>query len=174
MAKFNINIASISADMAIQRARNYKGAKNGLQVAIAWAVGQTMQGNADGLYQVFLAADLLSGGEKMTAYADGRAVWSYLTTSQSRGGCGLGTLIRWDKELSKFKMTEGWKSKAEDIDMVALVETLSETRWDTFKAVAVEKAFDLDKAIQTLITRAANKGISAAEVKKKLAEVAAA
>ena len=170
-----INIASISSEMALQRAKNYRGAKNGLQIAIAWAVGQALQGNADGIHSVFLAAGLMANDEgTMTTYADGRAVWAYVSASQEQGGCGLSGVVRWDKETSKFKMGEKWKGKADSLDMVKLVETLTYTRWDTFKKVSAGKAFDLDKALQTLITRAANEGVSATELKKKFAELAAA
>lgn len=171
-----INIASISKDIAIQRARNYKGAKDGLQIAIAWAVGQTLQGNADGMTAVMDEAGLLakSADGKMTAYADGRAVWSYLTATQERGGIGLTGILRWDKEKQKFAMTKGWKAKADQLDYTHIVETLSNTRWDTFKAKPADKAFDLDKAIKTLITRAANEGVSDAELKAKFRELAAA
>lgn len=172
----NINISAITKDIALQRARNYRGAKNGLQIAIAWAVGQVLQGNADGMTMVMEAAGLLakSSDEKMTTYADGRAVWAYVTTAQDRGGIGLTGIIRWDKDRQKFAMAKGWKAKADQLDYTAVVTTLSETRWDTFKAVPADKAFDLDKAIQRLITRAANEGVSYREIQKKFKEIAEA
>ena len=171
----SINIAAITKDIALQRAANYKGAKEGLQVSIAWAVGQALQGNADGLQAVFSAAGLMASEDGvMTTYADGRAVWAYITASQEQGGCGLNGVIRWDKDANRFKMAEKWKGKSASLDMVKLVETLTDTRWDTFKKKPASKAFDLDKAINTLITRAANEGISSAELKRKFAELAAA
>jgi hypothetical protein len=170
-----INIASITKDTAIQRAKNYRGAKEGLQIAITWAVGQALQGNADGVHQVFVAAGLMANEEGvMTTYVDGRAVFAYMTAKQDQGGCGLSGIIKWDKEANKFKMAEKWKGKAASIDMVKLVETLSYTRWDTFKKSPASKAFDLDKAIATLITRAANEGVSDQELKAKFRELAAA
>lgn len=176
MAAFNINFASISKDAALQRARNYRGAKDGLQYSIAWAVGQAMNGNADGLFMVMREADLLAkdGSSKMTTYADGRAIWAYITAKQDQGGCGLSGIIRWDSDAQRFKMGEKWKGRAQAVDVVKLIETLSSTRWDTFKKVSADKAFDLDKAISALITRAANEGISDREIKAKFLALATA
>jgi hypothetical protein len=175
MSRFNINFASLSESQALQGARNYRGGKNQLQYSIAWAVKQALAGNADGVTAVFQEAQLISKRDgEMTALADGRAVWKYLTTPQDRDGLGLGDVVRWDSKANKFKMAANWSDNADKLDMGAIILTLSSTRWDEFQAKSAERAFDLEKAIKSLVTRAANQGVSEDEIVKAFDKLRAA
>ncbi len=159
----------ISQDQALQYAKNLRGAKASFQWSVIWAVGQTLHGNADGLYQIMRAGGLLASDKGvMTKLADGRQLWAYLSASQKAGGCGLSKIIEWVELENKFKMCQGWKAEADKLDMVTLVETLTGTKWYQFErngAMAAGK-FDLDKALKTLITRAAKAGVSDNDIVK--------
>jgi hypothetical protein len=155
-----MNLNDVTRATAIQRARNYRGAKAGFQTSIYWAVNQTLNGNADGLYMIMLHAGMVTGkGHEMTTCADGRQLWAYWSD-----GLGLKGILSWDKDKSKFKMQEGWKLTAGKIDIVALMTALSETPWHMFRRVPASKAFDLDKAVMRLLTLAGNNGLSPDEV----------
>ena len=166
----------VTRSQAMQYAKNYRGSKASLQHSIRWATEQAMAGNADGIYMVMLAAGMISGRKgEMTTLADGRQLWKYFTAPIDDGGLGMAKLIRWDKELSKFKMTKGAKAATAELDVVTLMENLHNNRWDQYKSTPANKAFDLDKAITNLVTRAANNGLSADDVTTaflKLAEAA--
>jgi hypothetical protein len=165
------NYLTTSADIAIARAKNYRGAKEGLQASIGYAVAQLLQGNADGLHVVMTAAGLIENrGGEMHANADGRAVFAYLTDPQ---GLGLKSVVRWDKESGRFKMAKGWENAADKLDLTRLVNMLANVRWDQFKSRKASEAFDLDKAVARLVKRAMDEGIEArkinAAVKRALA-----
>ncbi len=170
----NITIAKITESSAMANARNYRNAKVRFQVSIAWAVGQTLSGNADGMQRIMEAAELLSKEEgKMAATADGRQVWKYVTASQEDGGVGLGKVIQWSKEKDRFIMAPNWKDAAADLDMKVLIETLSETRWDQFQRMPASRAFDLDKSIMALVSRASKAGKSEMDVRNAFLRLAA-
>ena len=170
-------IFNVSQATAIQRAKNLRGAAAGYQQSVIWAVGQALNGNADGLFQIMQAAGLLANQNgQMTTYKAGRQVWQYVTTPQSQGGCGLVGVIRWDKDSQSFKMTKGWTAKAASLDTDALAETLTNVRWDQMNKTkkAADSAFDLEKAIKTLVTRAANNGVTEEELVRKFLDLRAA
>lgn len=170
----NITIAKITESSAMANARNYRNAKVRFQISIAWAVGQALNGNADGLQNVMMAAGLIADEKGvMTAYSDGRQVWKYISSSQDQGGVGLGKVIQWSKEKDRFVMAKNWQQAAEELDMAILVGTLSETRWDQFQKTPASRAFDMDKAILSLVSRASKAGLSESDVKAAFMRLAA-
>lgn len=152
------NLLTTSKSTAIQRAKNYRGAKAGLQAAIGYAVAQLLQGNADGLHIVMSAAGLIENrGGEMHANADGRAVWAYLT---KRDALGLTGIVAWDKESGRFRMCKNWTKAADDLDLAHVVNTLANVRWDQYKAAKADQAFDLNKAVVRLVHKARSNGIT--------------
>ena len=166
-------MSTITQSQAIQYATNYRGAKASLQWSIRWAVEQTLNGNADGLFIIMNAAGMIANKEGvMTTLADGRQLWKYLTAPIDDGGLGLSHLIRWSTDDNKFKMTNGWKAAATKIDVVAIAQNMADCRWDQYKSTPSKSAFDLDKAIMHLVTRAANNGVTEEDVAKAFRKLA--
>lgn len=159
----------INQDQAIQRAKNYKHAKDGLQQAIYWIVEQTLNGNADAIYQIMRAADMLSfDGEHHVVGKDGEQFWRYVSSPLATGGLGLASMVAWDKDTNTFKMKKGknasWVDAANAYDHAQAFENLS-CRWDRFERTKkASDAFDLDKAVLRLIKTATEHGKSIDEV----------
>jgi hypothetical protein len=169
------NVFAVTQDQALQYAQNLRGARKGFQWSVCWAVGQTLQGNADGLYQIMRASGLLSSNRgEMTRLADGRQLMTYLMATQDQGGVGLKGIIHWSKEDNKFKMSKGWKAVADGLDFERLAVCLSVNLWCEFaKPKSAEpKPFNLDKALTSFVTRAANAGVTEAALAAALRELA--
>ena len=164
-----MQIQDVTRSQALQRARNYRGAKAGFQVSVYWAVQQTLNGNADGLYMIMLHAGMLAGkGDMMTTCADGRQLWKYWNAPVEEGGLGLKGIVTWDRDKVKFKMKDSWRLAAEKLDVAKLHVALADTRWDTFAKMKASRAFDLDKAVLRLLTQASNNGVTREELIEKI------
>jgi len=151
---------------ALSAATSLKDAKRKFHdVSLRYVVEQTLSGNADGIQLVFERAGFLEGTATSKV---GRLVWAYLAAPHDDGGAGLGSMLRWDRDASRFKLTKDWSKVAETFDHDAF-EIAFKTPWYDWKRESASRAFNLQTRIKGLITSAVNAGVSLDEIDAAMA-----
>jgi hypothetical protein len=161
--------ATVSESTAIQRAVNYRGAKAGFQQSVTYIVEQLLHGNADAVYRIMRAAEMLipkpgKDGVKMYATKDGRALWQYLTDPTENGGLGLSGIVRWDSDSQSHKMAENWQDAANKLNLGLIWSNLKTRRWDMHGKMKADRAFDLNERVKRLIAEARKNGITGEQI----------
>lgn len=146
---------------AMKAASAFRRGAEELTVALQYAVQQALNGNADGFQNVCVKAGLSfndHGTLKVTKTAE--AVASYWRASPDKGGLGMGAIMRFDSERNRWVMRDGWKKKAERIDLAKVWANLARPRgWLEFKATkAKDSNWNLDAAVLRLVKSARKHG----------------
>lgn len=167
-------IANIDREVAIQRAKNLRGARKGFQIALQYVVAQSLNGNADAAGIIFSAAGLYRDpSAKVDFTKDGQAAKAFLLGAVSAGGCGMDGIIRWDKDARRWKMRRDWKSNSQKLNYAQLWANLQNNPWYLFETTPKEKpAFDLAKAMASLAKKAIKAGATEEEIIRE-AQIAA-
>lgn len=159
---------SVSKSKALAAASAYASSRQRFQAeALRYVVEQSLFGNSDAIMLVFKAAGMLLPTDRVTA--DGRAAYRWLAADPADGGCGL-SFLRWDKDLSRFKLAKGWKAKADQIDMAQVEHNLSAVLWYTWERTTerAERAFDLNARILRLVKDAKASGMTNAQIEQQI------
>jgi len=147
---------------ALSAATSLKNAKRKFHdVSLRYVVEQTISGNADGIQLVFERAGFLEG---TTISKTGKLVWAYLKAPHEDGGAGLGSMLRWDLEAGRFKMTKDWERISKTFDHDAF-EIAFQTPWYDWKRPgSASRSFNLQTRIKGLITSAVKAGVPLSEI----------
>jgi hypothetical protein len=152
----------ITKKEALTAATTFKKARDEFHnVSLRYIVEQTMGGNSDAIGIVFHAAGLLwNKGGQLQLTKDGTAAWNWLKTTIDKGGCGLGALLRWDKEKRRFFYRDGWSKKADTMDMDAIEHNFRAWRYDQWgkNSKPADQEFNLEARVIRLVADAKKKG----------------
>lgn len=154
---------TVSKTRAIEGAKAFRRGAGELQTALVYVVQQTLEANANAAAEVFTAAGLTFNSQgELQGTQTARAVWRYLQAAPEKGGLGMAGILRFDPETQRFTMAKNWPAKVDRLDLARIWANLQTPRgWLVFQSEKAAKAFDLNKAILSLVNRARREGVDA-------------